>query len=65
MFIFYRRAILIAVDQRQAIDADIIDRIINIRLIKSTGTENRETSRNKELHKKYDVKQTRAVHLQS
>ncbi|ARU92097.1 ABC transporter ATP-binding protein/permease [Spiroplasma clarkii] len=65
MFIFYRRAILIAVDQRQEIDADIIDRIINIRLIKATGTEERETKRNQELHKKYDVKQMRSVRFQS
>ncbi|AHI52591.1 ABC transporter ATP-binding protein [Spiroplasma culicicola] len=65
IFIYYRRALITAVDERQAIDADITDRLINVRLIKSTGSENRESQRNIELHKKYDVKQKKVVNLQA
>lgn len=65
VFVFFRRALLIAVDTRQEIDADIIDRLINIRLIKASGTENHETDRNKVLHNKYDSKQQRVIRFQS
>ncbi|WP_198146099.1 ABC transporter ATP-binding protein [Spiroplasma helicoides] len=65
VFIYYRRANLIAIDKRQHIDADIIDRLINIRLIKATGSENLETKRNKELHHTYDTSKQVAIRLQS
>ncbi|QGS51657.1 ABC transporter ATP-binding protein [Spiroplasma tabanidicola] len=61
MFLYFRRANVIAFDVRQNIDADIIDRLINIRLVKSTGSENFESNRNKELHKKYEERKNHAV----
>ncbi|QBQ07434.1 ABC transporter ATP-binding protein/permease [Spiroplasma gladiatoris] len=65
MFIFFRRANIISFDVRQKIDADIIDRLINVRLIKATGSENFETKRNFELHKKYDVRKSYAIKWQA
>ncbi|AKX34510.1 ABC transporter ATP-binding protein [Spiroplasma litorale] len=56
LFIYYRRAIIIAFDIRQNIDADITDRLISIRVIKSSGTENYEVERSKDLHKTYEKK---------
>ncbi|AUB31307.1 ABC transporter ATP-binding protein [Spiroplasma floricola] len=65
IFIYYRRAIIIAFDVKQAIDADITDRLINIRAIKANASESRETVRNKKLHEKYDQKLSKAIWLQS
>ncbi|WP_166507937.1 ABC transporter ATP-binding protein [Spiroplasma chinense] len=65
IFVYYRRALITAVDVRQSIDADITDRLINVRLIKSSGSEIRETNRNIDLHKKYDTKQQKVIGWQS
>ncbi|AKU80161.1 ABC transporter ATP-binding protein [Spiroplasma turonicum] len=65
LFIYYRRSIIIAFDLRQKIDADITDRLISIRVIKSSGTENYEVDRAKELHKKYWVKAKTSVVYQT
>ncbi|AUM62437.1 ABC transporter ATP-binding protein [Spiroplasma monobiae] len=65
IFVYYRRAIIISVDVKQSIDADITDRLINIRAIKANAAEDRETIRNKNLHKKYDEKLNKVIWLQS
>ncbi|QHX36436.1 ABC transporter ATP-binding protein [Spiroplasma sp. BIUS-1] len=65
LFVYYRRAIIISIDVKQSIDADITDRLINIRAIKANAAEDRETMRNKELHRKYDEKLSRVIWLQS
>ncbi|ASP28624.1 ABC transporter ATP-binding protein [Spiroplasma corruscae] len=65
LFIYYRRAIIIAFDVRQKIDADITDRLISVRVIKSTGTENYEVSRAKDLHKVYEKKAKISVIFQT
>ncbi|AGR40897.1 ABC transporter ATP-binding protein [Spiroplasma taiwanense] len=65
LFLHYRRAIIYSVDEKQAIDADITDRLINIRAIKAVGAENKEVFRNAELHKKYDEKLRKVIGWQS
>ncbi len=65
LFIYYRRAIIESVDVKQSIDADITDRLINIRAIKANASEDRETKRNMKLHDKYDKKLSKVIWLQS
>ncbi|WP_339029632.1 ABC transporter ATP-binding protein [Spiroplasma endosymbiont of Cantharis nigra] len=65
LFIYYRRAIIESVDVKQSIDADITDRLINIRAIKANAAEDRETKRNMKLHDKYDKKLSKVIWLQS
>ncbi|WP_339021318.1 ABC transporter ATP-binding protein [Spiroplasma endosymbiont of Atherix ibis] len=65
IFVYYRRAIIVFADIKQAIDTDITDRLINIRAIKANASENRETIRNKKLHEKYDQKLSKVIWLQS
>ncbi|WP_338985380.1 ABC transporter ATP-binding protein [Spiroplasma endosymbiont of Diplazon laetatorius] len=65
IFVYYRRAIIISVDVKQSIDADITDRLINIRAIKANAAEDRETIRNKKLHEEYDKKLSKVIWLQS
>ncbi|AGR41895.1 ABC transporter ATP-binding protein [Spiroplasma diminutum] len=65
IFVYYRRAIIISIDVKQAIDADITDRLINIRAIKANAAEERETKRNLQLHEQYDKKLSKVIWLQS
>ncbi|WP_342275579.1 ABC transporter ATP-binding protein [Spiroplasma endosymbiont of Cantharis lateralis] len=65
LFIYYRRAIIESVDVKQSIDADITDRLINIRAIKANASEDIETKRNMKLHDKYDKKLSKVIWLQS
>ncbi|AHI53569.1 ABC transporter ATP-binding protein/permease [Spiroplasma sabaudiense Ar-1343] len=65
IFIYYRRAILVSVDIRQKIDTEITDRLMNVRLIKSSGTEEYETQRSIENHEPYNKAANRVIKLQT
>ncbi|WP_338983108.1 ABC transporter ATP-binding protein [Spiroplasma endosymbiont of Othius punctulatus] len=52
-FIQYRRSLITAFQRRLKIDGEMTDRIMNIRLLKSSGTENDEVKSFEEKHEKW------------
>ncbi|QGS51577.1 ABC transporter ATP-binding protein [Spiroplasma tabanidicola] len=65
MFFRYRQFLIGAMDEKRKVNADMTDRIMNIRLVKSSGTEMFEVNRNKELNKELARKQKSSVAMQS
>ncbi|PPE05233.1 ABC transporter ATP-binding protein [Williamsoniiplasma lucivorax] len=63
IFVFFRRAMIRQFDFKREVDADITDRINNITLIKSTGTESYEVNRIEEKNHQYNLKGNRGVLL--
>lgn len=56
IFIFYRRSMIRAYDVKRVVDADMTDRINNITLIKSSGTELYEIDRLQKKNEEYNRK---------
>ncbi|ATZ17418.1 ABC transporter ATP-binding protein [Williamsoniiplasma luminosum] len=63
IFVYFRRALIRQFDFKREVDADITDRINNITLIKSTGTENYEIDRLYQKNQEYSRKGDRGVLL--
>ncbi|ASP28285.1 ABC transporter ATP-binding protein [Spiroplasma corruscae] len=63
VFFEYRKSMIVSLDYKQNLDADNTDRLMNIRLIKSSGTELNELERIKENNKKYGKKINKTVWL--
>ncbi|AKU79452.1 ABC transporter ATP-binding protein [Spiroplasma turonicum] len=59
----YRKATIVSLDYKQNLDADNTDRLMNIRLIKSSGTELSELERIKDFNKIYAKKINKTVWL--
>ncbi|ATZ16413.1 ATP-binding cassette subfamily B protein [Entomoplasma freundtii] len=65
IFIYYRRALITAYDIKREVDADMTDRINNITLIKSSGSELYEIDRLFDLNETYNRKGDKMVLLSS
>ncbi|AHB35923.1 ABC transporter ATP-binding protein [Spiroplasma apis] len=63
IFFAYQKALITSIDYKQKLDTDNTDRLMNIRLIKSSGTELYELERVKEFNKEYDKKINKTVKI--
>ncbi len=63
IFFAYQKALITSIDYKQKLDTDNTDRLMNIRLIKSSGTELYELERVKEFNKVYDKKINKTVKI--
>ncbi|AOG60601.1 ABC transporter ATP-binding protein [Spiroplasma helicoides] len=65
VFFAYQKALIISLDYKQNLDADNTDRLMNIRLIKSSGTELSEIDRIKGYNEQYGKKINKIVWLET
>ncbi|QGS51740.1 ABC transporter ATP-binding protein [Spiroplasma tabanidicola] len=63
IFFRYQKALIRSIDFKQKNDTDDVDRLMNIRLIKSSGTELSEYQKIKEQNKKYGQKINKTIWL--
>lgn len=61
IFFAYQRALITSIDFKQKMDTNNTDKLMNIRLIKSSGTELEEIDNVREANKKYDKKINKTV----